>query len=237
MAVDAPGHSFPIMGFRSLALPRRGAVDGRVVCACLYLRVPMPTQPSGSKPSAHASPEPAAPPRQESLWSNVRVLLIALVVALVVRVAIAEPRYIPSNSMDPTLHIGDRLLVDKLSYRWQPPHRGDIVVFNPPAQLVKLGYQNGQAFIKRIVGEPGDTIQVQSGQVVLNGQPLPETYIAEAPRYDMPALTIPPGYVFVLGDNRNDSNDSHVWGPLPQQNLIGKARLRFWPFDRLGPIS
>jgi signal peptidase I len=167
----------------------------------------------------------------------VRVLLIALVVALVVRVAIAEPRYIPSNSMDPTLHIGDRLLVDKLSYRWQPPHRGDIVVFNPPAQLVKLGYQNGQAFIKRIVGEPGDTIQVQSGQVVLNGQPLPETYIAEAPRYDMPALTIPPGYVFVLGDNRNDSNDSHVWGPLPQQNLIGKARLRFWPFDRLGPIS
>jgi len=167
----------------------------------------------------------------------VRVLLIALVVALVVRVAIAEPRYIPSNSMDPTLHIGDRLLVDKLSYRWQPPHRGDIVVFNPPAQLVKLGYTRDQAFIKRIIGEPGDQIQVQGGQMILNGQPLPEAYIAEAPQYEMPAVTIPSGYVFVLGDNRNDSNDSHVWGPLPQQNVIGKARLRFWPFDRLGRID
>lgn len=166
-----------------------------------------------------------------------RVLLIALVVALVVRVAIAEPRYIPSNSMDPTLHIGDRLLVDKLSYRWQPPHRGDIVVFNPPAQLVKLGYTRDQAFIKRIIGEPGDQIQVQGGQMILNGQPLPEAYIAEAPQYEMPAVTIPSGYVFVLGDNRNDSNDSHVWGPLPQQNVIGKARLRFWPFDRLGRID
>lgn len=165
------------------------------------------------------------------------MLLIALVVALVVRVAIAEPRYIPSNSMDPTLHIGDRLLVDKLSYRWQPPHRGDIVVFNPPAQLVKLGYTRDQAFIKRIIGEPGDQIQVQGGQMILNGQPLPEAYIAEAPQYEMPAVTIPSGYVFVLGDNRNDSNDSHVWGPLPQQNVIGKARLRFWPFDRLGRID
>lgn len=197
----------------------------------------MSPQPSGSKPSVNVAPEPAAQPRQESLWSNVRVLLIALVVALVVRVIIAEPRYIPSNSMDPTLHIGDRLLVDKISYRWQTPHRGDIVVFNPPAQLVKLGYQSGQAFIKRIIGEPGDIIQVQDGRVILNDQPLPEAYIAEAPRYEMPALKVPPGYVFVLGDNRNDSNDSHVWGPLPRQNLIGKARLRFWPFDRLGPIS
>lgn len=199
----------------------------------------MPPQSSGSKPTEVAvTPEPAPPiPSQNTLWSNIRLLLIALVVALVVRVVIAEPRYIPSNSMDPTLHIGDRLLVDKLSYRWQPPHRGDIVVFNPPAQLVSLGYQSGQAFIKRIIGEPGDTIQVTEGQVILNGQPLPEGYILEAPRYTMPTITIPSGYVFVLGDNRNDSNDSHVWGPLPQQNLIGKARLRFWPFDRLGGLA
>jgi len=197
----------------------------------------MSPQAPGSKISPSPDPGPGTPPRPDSLWSNVRVLLIALVVALVVRVAIAEPRYIPSNSMDPTLHIGDRLLVDKLSYRWQPPHRGDIVVFNPPAQLVKLGYTRDQAFIKRIIGEPGDQIQVQGGQMILNGQPLPEAYIAEAPQYEMPAVTIPSGYVFVLGDNRNDSNDSHVWGPLPQQNLIGKARLRFWPFDRLGRID
>ncbi len=197
----------------------------------------MSPQSSGSKPSVNVAPEPAAQPRQESLWSNVRTLLIALVVALVVRVAIAEPRYIPSNSMDPTLHISDRLLVDKISYRWQAAHRGDIVVFKPPAKLVKLGYKSDQAFIKRIIGEPGDTLQIAAGQVILNGQPLPEPYIAESPRYEMPAVTVPSGYVFVLGDNRNDSNDSHVWGPLPRQNLIGKARLRFWPLDRLGPVS
>ena len=194
----------------------------------------MPPQSSGSKSPPTSAP---VPPRPESLWSNVRVLVIALVVALVVRVTIAEPRYIPSNSMDPTLHIGDRLLVDKVSYRWQPPHRGDIVVFNPPSQLVEMGYQTSQAFIKRIIGEPGETIQVTEGRVLINGQPLPEPYIVEAPQYDMPAVRIPPGYVFVLGDNRNDSNDSHVWGPLPQPNLIGKAKLRFWPMDRLGSVS
>lgn len=202
---------------------------------------PMPPQSSGS-PTPASTPSPQAKTADQGggqgvLWSNLRVLLIALVVALVVRVAIAEPRYIPSNSMDPTLHIGDRLLVDKIGYRWQAPHRGDIVVFNPPARLVKLGYDHSQAFIKRIIGEPGDTVQVRGGQILLNGKPLAETYILEPPQYEMPAVTVPPGYVFVLGDNRNDSNDSHVWGPLPQQNLIGKARLRFWPIDRLGSLS
>jgi signal peptidase I len=170
------------------------------------------------------------------MLSNLRVLAIALVIALTVRFFIAEPRFIPSNSMDPTLHIGDRLLIDKVSYRWQPPHRGDIVVFTPPAQLVDLGYGGGQAFIKRIVGEPGETLQVTQGQVLLNGQALPEDYILEMPQYAMGPVTVPPNAVFVLGDNRNDSNDSHVWGPLPQQNLIGRARFRFWPLDRLGPI-
>ncbi|MFH7244323.1 MAG: signal peptidase I [Spirulina sp.] len=198
----------------------------------------MPPESSGSQTSAPSTPKPEAQAAQpNSLWSNLRVLLIALVVALVVRVAIAEPRYIPSNSMDPTLHIGDRLLVDKIGYRWQAPHRGDIVVFNPPAKLVKLGYDGSQAFIKRIIGEPGDTVQVQGGRILINGDPLAESYILEAPQYEMPAIAVPPGYVFVLGDNRNDSNDSHVWGPLPQQNLIGKARLRFWPLDRLGRLS
>jgi signal peptidase I len=173
----------------------------------------------------------------DSQWSNIRVLVIALAIALTVRVLIAEPRYIPSNSMDPTLHIGDRLIVDKVSYRWQFPHRGDIVVFNPPPQLVDLGYDGHQAFIKRVIGEPGHTVQVTHGQVYVDGEVLPEPYILEPPRYEMPPLAVPPGYVFVMGDNRNDSNDSHVWGVLPVQNIIGRAWWRFWPLDRLGSVD
>lgn len=196
-----------------------------------------PTPPTST--DLPPAPDSVAPPpsRWSGLWGNVKVLAIALVVALVVRVFIAEPRYIPSNSMDPTLHIGDRLLIDKVSYRWQTPHRGDIVVFNPPASLVSLGYGGGQAFIKRIVGEPGDTLRVSQGQVWLNGEPLAETYLLAPPRYEMKPVTVPPDAVFVLGDNRNDSNDSHVWGPLPQANLIGRARLRFWPFSRIGTVG
>jgi signal peptidase I len=179
--------------------------------------------------------------RWQRLWqsqrSNIKVLAIALVVALVVRIFIAEPRYIPSNSMDPTLHIGDRLIVDKVSYHWQEPHRGDIVVFMPPPQLAEFGYGQGQAFIKRVIGEPGHTVQVSHGQVFLDGSPLDEDYILEPPQYEMVPVAVPEGYVFVMGDNRNDSNDSHVWGVLPQNNIIGRAWLRFWPLDRLGQMN
>lgn len=197
-----------------------------------------------SKPSPteeRPSPSPHPPSRWQTLWANqggnLRVLAIALVVALTVRLVIAEPRYIPSNSMDPTLHIGDRLIVDKISYRWQPPHRGDIIVFRPPAVLTEFGYGRSQAFIKRIVAEPGQTIQVLNDQVFVNGSVLKEPYILEPPHYQMVPVTVPPGYVFVMGDNRNDSNDSHVWGVLSQENIIGRAWLRFWPLNRLGPVG
>ena len=115
--------------------------------------------------------------------SNVKLVAIAIVIAVVVRLFVAEPRFIPSNSMDPTLHIGDRLLIEKLSYRFQPPHRGDIVVFEPPPQLQAIGYRREQAFIKRIVGLPGDTLTVHQGQVYRDGQPLAESYILASPNY------------------------------------------------------
>jgi signal peptidase I len=200
-------------------------------------KLPQPTSTDGQT----VDPQPLSEGRWQTLWAgqwgNVRVLVIALVVALTVRLLIAEPRYIPSNSMDPTLHIGDRLLVEKVSYRWQSPHRGDIVVFAPPPQLTRLGYAPGQAFIKRVIAEPGQTVQVSQGQVLVDGQPLEEPYILEPPAYSLAPIAIAPGQVFVMGDNRNDSNDSHVWGGLPQKNIIGRARFRFWPLDRLGGVG
>jgi signal peptidase I len=103
--------------------------------------------------------------------------------------------------------------------------------------LVDLGYDRHQAFIKRIIGVPGEILQVRQGQVLLNGQVLAEPYRMDLPSYETPALTVPPDYLFVLGDNRNDSNDSHVWGLLPQSDLIGCARFRFWPLNRFGRLA
>jgi signal peptidase I len=177
----------------------------------------------------------------KQLWrsqsENIQVLAIALVLAILIRLFVAEPRYIPSDSMVPTLFTGDRLVVEKVSYWFHPPQRGDIVVFNPPIRLQELGFDKNEALIKRVIGQPGQTIQIQTGQVLLDNQLLEENYTAEAPAYEMMPLQIPEGSFFVMGDNRNNSNDSHVWGPLPQQQIIGRAIFRFWPPDRMGLIE
>lgn len=168
---------------------------------------------------------------------NLQILAIALVLAIVIRLFIAEPRYIPSDSMVPTLEIGDRLVVEKVSYDLHSPRTGDIVVFDPPPLLQEYGYAPDKAFIKRIIGQPGDMVQVQEGVVYLNGQPLSESYIAEPPNYEMPPVQVPADRYFVMGDNRNNSNDSHIWGFLPRQNIIGRAVFRFFPIDRFGLLK
>ncbi len=193
-----------------------------------------------SLPSADSliADSPTATSRWRKIFTdNSRLVMVALAIALIVRFFVAEPRYIPSPSMMPTLAVGDRLLVEKISYHLQPPSRGDIVVFEPPPQLQEYGYSARQAFIKRVIGLPGDTVQVSQGKVFLNGQPLTERYILEAPEYEMPPVQVPAGSLFMMGDNRNDSNDSHVWGFLPMKNAIGRAAFRFWPLDKIEIIS
>ena len=170
------------------------------------------------------------------LQENLTLIAIALCLAFLIRTFVAEPRYIPSDSMLPTLHTGDRLVVEKISYRFHPPHFGDIVVFQPPEELQSRGYTQDQAFIKRIIGRPGEIITVAGGKVYLNGQPLQEDYIAEPPDQPFPPVQVPEDKFFVMGDNRNDSNDSRYWGFLPRKNIIGRAVFRFWPFNRIGSI-
>ncbi|KAM3114274.1 signal peptidase I [Phormidesmis sp. 146-33] len=181
-----------------------------------------------------SSPEKVSP--WKTLWENFQILLVALILALIVRAYVAEPRFIPSDSMMPTLHVGDRLVVEKMSYRFGLPNFGDIVVFDPPPQLQEQGYSKDQAFIKRIIGTSGETIEVKNGKVYINNQPLQESYIAEAPKYLMSPAKVPEGSFFVMGDNRNNSNDSHVWGFLPKEYILGRAWIRFYPFDRLGKV-
>lgn len=165
---------------------------------------------------------------------NIRLIVIALLLAILIRTYVAEPRYIPSDSMVPTLQMGDRLVVDKVSYRFHEPATEDIVVFDAPQQLQSLGYAKDQAFIKRVIGQPEQIVEVTEGKVYLDHQPLQEDYIAEPPAYQLAAIRVPPNEFFVMGDNRNNSNDSHVWGFLPKHNIIGRAVFRFWPLNRIG---
>ena len=161
-------------------------------------------------------------------------LLIAVVlVFLVIRPFIVQAFYIPSGSMLPTLYIRDHLLVNKFIYRFSEPKHGDIVVFKSPPGVSNDGQERD--FIKRLMGVPGDVIQVKKGGVYRNGKRLKEPYLLEPQiMYEMPPVKVPVGRLFVMGDNRNSSNDSHVWGTLDRNRVLGKALVRFWPLDRLG---
>ena len=178
--------------------------------------------------------------KKAELWQkikeNITTVLIALTLAFLIRVFVAEPRYIPSESMSPTLETGDRLVVEKVAYKFHQPDRGDIIVFQPPEKLRILGYEKNQAFIKRAIAKPGETVAVRDGVVYVNNQPLAEEYIAAPPAYDLLPVRVPEGQLFVMGDNRNNSNDSHIWGFLPAENVIGHAVFRFWPPERFGTV-
>jgi signal peptidase I len=180
--------------------------------------------------------------KNENPWVETgKTILLSVFLALGIRTLVAEARYIPSGSMLPTLQINDRLIIDKVSYRFTNPVRGDIVVFNPTAKLASEKFQD--AFIKRVIGLPGDRVEVKGGKVYVNDRVLSEKYIDEAPQYNWkstqltPDGIIPEGHYLVLGDNRNNSYDSHYWGFVPKDKIVGKAIIRFWPIDRAGGID
>ena len=166
---------------------------------------------------------------------GLKTIGLSAILAVGIRHFVAEARYIPSESMLPTLKVNDRLIIDKVSYNFNQPQRGDIVVFNPTDTLKEQKFTD--AFIKRIIGLPGDQVMVKSGKVLVNDKPLTETYINELPDKDYDTVTVPPNSYFVMGDNRNNSYDSRFWGAVPKDRIIGRAVIRFWPFDRLGSIK
>jgi signal peptidase I len=205
---------------------------------------------------------PKVEPQQENAWLEIgKTLLTAIILALGIRTFVAEARYIPSSSMVPTLQIDDRLIIEKISYHFNKPQRGDIIVFYPPDKastacvqrpitpndrsIPNLSVDPNQvttskpkdAYIKRIIGIPGDRIEVKNERVYRNGEEIRESYIKEAPSYDWGPVIVPDNQYLVFGDNRNNSCDSHLWGFVPHDNIIGKAVVRFWPLDRLGAIE
>ena len=148
-----------------------------------------------------------------------------------VRPFVVEAFYIPSESMVPTLRIGDRVLVNKFIYRFAQPERGDIIVF----ESVEGG---GEDLIKRVVGVPGDKISVRGGRLLVNGEPQREPYVYKKypDRSSSAPTTVPEDQVFVMGDNRANSRDSRYFGTVPERKIEGEAFLRFWPPDRIGGL-
>lgn len=155
------------------------------------------------------------------------------VVALLLIHFVVRSFYIPSGSMLETLQINDYILVNEVVYRIGHPARGEIAVFHPP-QETYAGDKND--LIKRIVAIEGDEIAVRDGVLYLNGAPTLEPYIAEQPLNDFPPTRIRPGHVFMMGDNRNDSMDSRVFGQVPMENLVGRAEWIFFPLGRFGRL-
>jgi len=167
----------------------------------------------------------SAPSEEKNNWGRfifdiIETLALAGILFLGINAVSARVR-VDGFSMQPTLEDGEFVLVSKLNYRFGDVERGDIVVFHFPMDPE-------QELIKRVIGLPGDTINVQNGTVLVNGQALNEPYIAAAPAYSG-EWTVPEGHLFVLGDNRNDSSDSHSWGYLPFEKVVGKALVIYWP--------
>ena len=176
---------------------------------------------------------PAPPRRLEQVGHIARevaeTLILTFAIFFLIRIPFQNFR-IEGFSMEPTLHTGQYIIVNRALYRWfSPPARGDIIVLRPPNNL-------DRDYIKRIVGLPGETVEVRQGKVFINGQPLEEKYIQRPGSYTKPATTLGPKEYFVLGDNRDNSNDSHTWGPLPEDLIEGKAWVTYWPPQDWGMV-
>jgi signal peptidase I len=161
------------------------------------------------------------------LSEAVETIVPAVLIAVLINIFLAQATRVYGQSMEPNLHTDQRLVVEKLSYNFHEPQRGDIVILHIP--------QNGAGLlIKRVIGLAGEKLEIKGGKVYINEQPLEEPYLSKQPQRDMRATVVPPEHVFVLGDNRGFSNDSRAFGPVPLDNIVGRAWFSYWPLDQIG---
>jgi len=174
-----------------------------------------------------------SPNWRSSIIETLDASIIAALLSLLIITFVVQAFFIPSGSMEPTLQVGDRILVSKFSYRFGSVHRGDVIVFHYPLNP-------GKDFVKRVVALPSETVELRDGVVLINGTPIRELYPTALAAGDRTCTSnyapvrIAPGQVFVLGDNRCNSEDSRFFGFVPLANVVGKALLVYWPLPRLG---
>lgn len=189
--------------------------------------------PGDSRPPARRRRGRAPRSKLRSLVEWVVVIGGAVVVSLAVRTYLFQAFYIPSESMVPTLEVGDRVVVDKRTDQVEDLDRGDLVVFGRPEGEPTTA----EDLIKRVIGLPGETVAGRDGVVWVDGAPLEEPWLDAAVRTsDFAPVTVPPDAIWVMGDNRGDSRDSRVFGPVPGSLVVGEAVWRIWPLDRLGGL-
>jgi signal peptidase I len=211
----------------------------------------VPSRAGKSKGKA-AKERPSGP--MAVLRETVTLVVLAVLLAVVFKTLLVQAFFIPSGSMEPTLDISDRVLVEKVSYRLGEVEPGDIVVFvhnepglpssepsNPVAgfftglgQAIGLTPPSERDFIKRVVGVPGDTLNCQGGKLFRNGKAVSEPYLAEGTTTECSRVRVPAGKLYVMGDNRNNSQDSRVFGAIDDDVVVGRAFVRIWPFGRTG---
>jgi signal peptidase I len=210
-----------------------------------YYNTPIMNPEAAKDTRQNAIPDPSAPRPQQSAWSTVRewiqVIVIALIIAIPIRIFVAEPFIVNGASMDPTFATGNFLIVDRLTYRFEAPKRGDVIVFE---------YPNDPSiyYIKRIIGLPGEEVDINNGQVTIKKSVgaaggasatstivLSEPYVAaDHASHDSSQAILGPTQYFVMGDNRAQSSDSRVWGPLDAHFIIGRPVLRLTPLNEAG---
>ena len=189
---------------------------------------------SSPLPDEFSDPESAPEPKKEGglFGEVVRFGLLALLIVLPIRIFIAQPFIVSGESMEETFHSGEYLIVDQLSYRFEEPERGDVVIFKYPVDPSKY-------FIKRIIGLPGETVRISGTSITITsidnaeGIVLEEPYINDMHDNPLSATTLKDDEYFVMGDNRDRSSDSRIWGTLPRENIIGRAYVRLSPFSRI----
>jgi signal peptidase I len=158
----------------------------------------------------------------------VETVVLTVIIFFLIQTVVRNFRVV-GTSMEPNLHNGQYLIVDKVSYRLGEPQRGDVIVFEPPSRP-------GEDYVKRVIALPGELVEIRNGQVFINNQPLDEPYVVRRGSYSMSPRRVGPSELFVLGDNRNSSSDSHNWGMLAQDKVVGKAWISYWPPSEWGVI-
>ena len=194
-----------------------------------------PQNPPQETPlEAPQTPDEGASSVLHALWLWLvelgETVLPAIVIAVLINLFLAQATRVYGSSMEPNLHTDQRLVVEKVSYRLHGPRRGDVVVIRMPERGPEL-------LIKRIIGLPGETIEVRDGIVYVSGEPLDEEYLVRKTTGTYGPTTVPEGQVFVMGDNRGASNDSRIFGPVPLDRVVGRAWVSYWPMESLGIVQ
>jgi len=160
------------------------------------------------------------------------IIAIAFLLSIVIRTYVLDTRIVPTGSMLPTIQLQDRLIVDKFVYKFKPLERGDVIVFKAPDSA-----DEDLDLVKRLIGLPGEEVQIKDGKVWIDGKCLNEPYVSSPPNYEYGPVVVPEGQYFFLGDNRNQSKDSHIWGFMPSENVLGRVWVRYWPLSGIGHLQ